>query len=220
MSLYLKSAALLAVGSCAYNAAPSPAQAEHKSVEKDVVVLPTEPATPKGPRVPVVDCAPVEKVGYRGGRAFPITVLSIDGRLVESATARAYWAMQQAAAAEGIELPIYSGFRSHEDQAYFRRCFKTCSCNSCSPAARPGHSKHQSGSAIDFGQWLGAISWLENHGREYRFFATVPREPWHWEYRPRHNKRKRKQWPPICHSTVSDQAELQEVSTRQRVDQN
>lgn len=168
--------------------APLPAEPTYAPA---VIASPPEPAPPPGPRVPQLDCTPVEEVGYRRGRKFPITVLSIDGRLVETETAKAYWAMQLAAADDGVELPIYSGFRSHEEQSYFYDCYKTCSCNSCSPAARPGHSKHQSGSAIDFGQWPGVLSWLKEHGKEFRFYPTVKREPWHWEYRPR-RKRKRK----------------------------
>lgn len=171
---------------------------EVKPVAADSSASARAPKAPTGPRVPVLDCTPVEEVGYRQGRKFPITVISIDGRFVERETANTYWAMQLAAAKDGIELPIYSGFRNHQQQEYFYNCHKTCSCNSCSPAAKPGHSKHQSGSAIDFGQWPGVIDWLNKHGRKFRFYPTVPREPWHWEYRPRGNKRKRKGWPSPC----------------------
>ncbi len=205
MPVHLKLLVLALAGTLACGAMPAEGEdaledlPQHRSTANSMPLpAPVQVAVPQNPRVPVVDCTPMEKVGYRGGRAFPITVMSIDGRFVEVATARAYWAMQLAAAADGIELPIYSGFRSQEDQKYFHQCFKTCSCNSCSPAARPGHSKHQSGSAIDFGQWPGVVSWLNEHGREYRFFPTVRREPWHWEYRPRRSKRKQKQWPAIC----------------------
>jgi LAS superfamily LD-carboxypeptidase LdcB len=140
------------------------------------------------PSVCRLDCTVTEQVGYRKGRKFPISVVSIDGRMVELQTATAYWAMQEAAAADGVELPIYSAFRTLDDQEYFYNCYKTCSCNSCVRAARPGYSNHQSGRAIDFGQWDGAIDWLRENGRTHRFYNTIRKEPWHWEYRP---KRKR-----------------------------
>ncbi len=169
-------------------------RATHQQQTIQPTIVPPEPL---GPRVPQVNCEVLKETGYRNGSKFAIEVISIDGRLIERATADAYWAMQLAAAKDGVELPIYSGFRTHEDQKYFRRCFKTCSCNQCTPASRPGHSKHQSGMAIDFGQWEGVIPWLEENGRNYRFFPTVRREPWHWEYRPRRRK-ERQLWPTLC----------------------
>jgi len=198
--------ALVALIALACSAAPvesdrqAPGQAPQSREIEPAATRAREPVrqAPTGPRVPVLDCTPTQEIGYRRGREFPITVVSIDGRLVETETATAYWAMQLAAADDGVELPIYSGFQSHQHQEYFYKCYRSCSCNSCSPAAKPGHSKHQSGSAIDFGQWPGVIDWLNEHGKQFRFFPTVKREPWHWEYRPRRNKRRRKVFPPLC----------------------
>jgi D-alanyl-D-alanine carboxypeptidase len=132
-----------------------------------------------------VDCRPIEERGYRRGKRFPITVVTIDGRLVERKTANAYWNMQAAAARDGVELAIYSGFRTHAEQKYFYRCYRSCSCNSCTRAAKPGHSNHQSGRALDIGLWPGTHDWLVANAGRYGFVSTIRREPWHWEYRPR-----------------------------------
>lgn len=156
------------------------------------------PAEPAGVRVPALHCETSQELGYRKGRKFDIETISIDGRAIELETAKAYWAMQLAAAADGVALPIYSAFRSNEEQGYFFSCFKTCSCNGCARAARPGYSNHQSGKAIDFGQWDGVVDWLQTNGRRFRFYPTVAKEPWHWEHRPRKSKRRRAQWPDIC----------------------
>jgi len=174
--------------------APATEPVMASSVTASSDMEPARVAEVRLPRVPDLDCRETQMAGYRNGRKFTIRVVHVDGRPVEVETANAYWAMQQAAAADGIELGIYSGFRSHEDQRYFRRCFRTCSCNGCAPAAKPGHSKHQSGRAIDFGQWPGAIVWLRENGRRFRFFPTVKREPWHWEYKPRRSVK----WPTAC----------------------
>ncbi len=130
-----------------------------------------------------VDCTPILESGYRRGRRAPVTVVRIDGKPIERATANAYLAMREAAAADGIELDIYSAFRSHAQQEYFHACYRTCSCNSCSPAAKPGFSNHQMGRAVDIGMWPGVHAWLVTNAKRFGFVATVKREPWHWELR-------------------------------------
>jgi hypothetical protein len=58
-----------------------------------------------------------------------------------------------------------------------------CNCNSCSLAARPGYSNHQSDHALDLNTSdAGVLNWLNNHADEYGFARTVPSEAWHWEY--------------------------------------
>ena len=154
------------------------------------------PREPPKPRPPRIDCASVKQRGYRKGKGFPIEVITVDGRPVERKTARAYLAMRRAAAEDGVSLPLYSGFRTHDEQKYFYRCYKTCSCNSCSKAARPGHSNHQSGRALDIGLWEGTEPWLREHAKEYGFRPTVRREPWHWEFNG--SRRVLKRLPELC----------------------
>ncbi len=157
---------------------------------------PRSPQPP--PRVPQLDCTVTTEQGYRRGKKFSIKVIAVDGRPLELATANAYWAMQLAAARDGVTLQIFSGFRSHADQSYFYRCFRTCSCNACNPAARPGYSKHQSGRALDIAQWIGVRPWLVKNARRFGFYATVRREPWHWEFRPPRRARRGRRWPRAC----------------------
>jgi hypothetical protein len=57
----------------------------------------------------LVSCNPRSETGYRNGQAFAIEVIDVDGRPVEFETARAYVAMQQAAAGAGVGLRIVSG---------------------------------------------------------------------------------------------------------------
>lgn len=150
-------------------------------IEQDVVAE-TIDATPVVEiRAPDVDCTAVAASGYRKGRKTPITIVRIDGEPIERATANAYLAMQAAAAAEGVELTIFSAFRSPEQQEYFYECFKTCACNSCAPAAKPGFSNHQLGRAVDIAMWPGVHAWLVANAGRFGFIATVKKEPWHWE---------------------------------------
>ena len=111
--------------------------------------------------------------------------------------------MVQAAQADATQLSITSGYRSYPVQvatyAYWVRLFGASSADLRS--ARPGHSQHQLGTAIDFN--LGsdftaspAVGWLWDHAHEYGFvfpYTAASRarsgyifEPWHvrWVGRP------------------------------------
>jgi hypothetical protein len=131
----------------------------------------------------LVDCTPSEDVGYSGGNAFPITVVTVDNKPVEVETANAFWLMQEAAAADGVWINIVSGFRTNAEQTYLYGCYVNCNCNSCNLAAVPGYSNHQSGHALDLNtSTSGVLTWLNNNAATFGFSRTVPSEPWHWEW--------------------------------------
>lgn len=124
-------------------------------------------------------------IGYVGGNAFEITVVGIDGKPVELATARAFRTMQEAAAREGVRIKVVSGFRTMAEQEHLYDCYVNCSCNNCNLAARPGHSTHQSGHALDLNARDPAVgTWLRAHAGAFGFINTIASEPWHWEYWP------------------------------------
>lgn len=56
--------------------------------------------------------------------------------------------------------------------------------------AKPGFSNHEGGVAVDIdliddnGHERLAKLWLEEHAAEFKFFPTVPGEPWHHDYLP------------------------------------
>ncbi|MCC7542099.1 MAG: M15 family metallopeptidase, partial [Deltaproteobacteria bacterium] len=130
-----------------------------------------------------VSCEERSDTGYRSGDSFSIDVVTIDGKPVEVDTANAYMVMAEAASRDGVEIRIVSGFRTMAEQEYLYACYVNCNCNGCNLAARPGHSNHQSGHALDLNTSSGGVlSWLEAHGGDYGFSRTVPSEPWHWEW--------------------------------------
>lgn len=45
--------------------------------------------------------------------------------------------------------------------------------------ARPGHSNHQTGTAIDFANTRGAWNWLKRNATQFGFKNYAP-EPWHY----------------------------------------
>jgi LAS superfamily LD-carboxypeptidase LdcB len=84
------------------------------------------------------------------------------------------------------------GYRDPEDQRRLRRAHcpdaERSSASSCHPpTARPGHSMHEQGLAVDF-TYNGAIissrsnpgyRWLAANASRFGFY-NLPSEPWHW----------------------------------------
>lgn len=129
-------------------------------------------------------------VGYRKGRPVKLQLVTLGWAEVEVRTARAFLAMRDEAAESGIDLWINSGYRSHEQQAWLYRAWREGWGNS---AARPGHSKHQSGRALDIDvRDPATYAWLVQNARRFGFRRTVASEPWHWEYVRKPGKRARR----------------------------
>ncbi len=147
---------------------------------------PLEVQAPEGASVEAlstISCGTHTDTGYRSGNAFTITVVTVDGKPVERDTANAYYVMAQAAARDGVQIRVVSGFRTMAEQQHLYYCYTSCSCNSCNLAARPGYSNHQSGHALDLNASApGVYTWLSRHGAAYGFTRTVPSENWHWEW--------------------------------------
>lgn len=136
------------------------------------------------PRPPTV--APPEVLasytafGYRQGSRQTIEVVTVGESPVELATARAFFAMRDAAALAGISLTIESGFRTHAEQKVLYRAWRRGRGNR---AARPGESNHQSGRALDISvKKPETYAWLSANAIRFGFKRTVASEPWHWEY--------------------------------------
>ena len=144
---------------------------------------PPDPARPDLP--PGVELLEVlerrHAVGYRAGRRQPIEVVALGTAEVEVNTAAAFLAMRRAAAEDGVELTLESGYRTREQQAELYRAWRR---GKGPIAARPGRSNHQSGRALDIAvnSAPGALEWLEANAARFDFKRTVRSEPWHWEY--------------------------------------
>lgn len=112
----------------------------------------------------------------------------------------AYMKMKAAAAAEGLHLYISSGFRSYDTQdvIYNRYVANDGRANADRYSARPGHSEHQTGLAIDLNGVSDSFGntaegkWVAAHAHEYGFILRYPKgkeaqtgymyEPWHIRY--------------------------------------
>ena len=108
--------------------------------------------------------------------------------------------LSSAAAQEGLNIYLSSGFRSYDYQAqiYNNYCARDGQAAADTYSARPGYSEHQTGLAIDVNQiddsFIGTPEaiWLENHCHEFGFILRYPQgkqditgyqyESWHIRY--------------------------------------
>jgi len=141
---------------------------------------------------------------YRPADMIPVG----NGQLMRARAANAFLDMQRSMNAENLFLVAISGFRSYETQ---RTIWNNAVRNSGLAHAerwfaRPGHSEHQTGLALDIvqrgftGGSLGSagfqntaqFAWLRQHAHHYGFILRYPQayehitgiafEPWHWRY--------------------------------------
>jgi hypothetical protein len=96
-----------------------------------------------------------------------------------------YMALFAAAAQDGIQVTLNSGFRSYPEQKYLHDGYVR-RLPGFNTAAKPGFSKHQNGIAFDIsipgGDGNPTYEWLKRHATEFGFVRTVSHEPWHWEF--------------------------------------
>lgn len=117
-----------------------------------------------------------------------------------SETSQAFAELAAGAANDGLSIYVSSGFRSYWDQDYIYNNYVAQSGQATADtfSARPGHSEHQTGLAIDVNEISDAFIgtpeaiWLEEHCTEYGFIIRYPKgkqqitgykyEPWHIRY--------------------------------------
>ena len=129
------------------------------------------------------------------------------GKLLRSEAAAAFIEMRDAATQAGLNLVVASSYRTHGSQAAsYNLILEGYGRESADRnVARPGHSEHQLGLAIDVfhRQISGAMTsarfqdtreyaWLLENGHMFGFILRYPREmrdilgyvyePWHWRY--------------------------------------
>ncbi|MDD2371602.1 MAG: D-alanyl-D-alanine carboxypeptidase family protein [Firmicutes bacterium] len=119
---------------------------------------------------------------------------------LSATTTSAFNTMKTAAAKDGINLFIVSGYRSYSYQAglYNRYVERSGQAEADRYSARPGHSEHQTGLAIDLNSADSSFAgtkeaiWLANNSYKYGFIVRYPKgkesvtgymyEPWHMRF--------------------------------------
>jgi D-alanyl-D-alanine carboxypeptidase len=139
----------------------------------------------------------VSLTGIEGGDSYRV---SRRGLLLRKAAARSLEEMAAAAAAEGIALTVGSAYRSYDYQVevYNRIVGELGQEAAGRESARPGHSQHQTGLALDFapiddsfaalpeGKWVlanaGRFGWSLSFPEGYESVTGYRWESWHYRY--------------------------------------
>ena len=125
-----------------------------------------------------------------------------DGKqyLMQSGAYEKYVQMFDAAKKEGLSLRALSTYRTEAYQGglYNNKVRTSGKVYADNYSARPGHSEHQTGLAVDINstrvafEYSGEFKWLQKHAHEYGYILRYPKgkewitgysyEPWHYRY--------------------------------------
>lgn len=128
---------------------------------------------------------PIEMAVHGNGRIPTDALVPIGqgGHRLWKPAADAWRGAVAAAAADGIDLKITDSYRTYDQQvdlAHRKGLYADGGL-----AAVPGTSNHGWGMAVDADVTDSrTLEWLRLNGPRFGFVEAVPREPWHWEYRP------------------------------------
>ena len=126
--------------------------------------------------------ASIERGSLGGNGMIPASNLTPigAGHKLQASAAAAYMKMVDAAKSEGISWGISDSYRDYNTQVRLAQQKGLYSQGGL--AARPGTSNHGWGLATDLKLNPKAQQWMQQHAGEYGF-STIPREPWHWEFK-------------------------------------
>ncbi|MFC4064037.1 M15 family metallopeptidase [Actinoplanes subglobosus] len=82
----------------------------------------------------------------------------------------------------GVKIGITDSYRPYAEQVDLARRKGLYSQGGL--AARPGTSEHGWGMATDLDLNSEALAWMRKNAKNYGFVENVPRESWHWAFRP------------------------------------
>lgn len=126
---------------------------------------------------------PAELVAHGNGRIPTAALAPIgDGHHLHAPAAQAFTRMEADARLAGVDLGVISSYRDLPTQQ--RLVAEKGLYSQGGLAATPGTSNHGWGMSIDLELDARAQDWMRTNGWRYGFVEDVPREPWHWTFRP------------------------------------
>jgi D-alanyl-D-alanine carboxypeptidase len=127
---------------------------------------------------------PLALAAYGNGRIPHDQLVPISGtqhRLWAPAAA-AFERLRAAAAADGVTIGITDSYRDYDTQVDLAR--RKGLYRNGGLAATPGTSDHGWGKSLDLDLDPAALSWMRVNAARFGFVEDVPREPWHWTFKP------------------------------------
>ena len=127
---------------------------------------------------------PAQLAAYGNGRIpqAALTSIGTGNHKLYAPAATAWKTMVADAAADGVQIGLTDSYRSYDEQVELAGRKGLYSQGGW--AATPGTSNHGWGMAVDVDVDDQGQQWLRDNGWRYGWVESVPREPWHWEYRP------------------------------------
>jgi D-alanyl-D-alanine carboxypeptidase len=128
---------------------------------------------------------PTDLAAYGNGK-IPSEALAQVGSTRHKLWAPAAQALNQMigdAKKDGVHIGITDSYRPYEEQVDLARRKGLYSQGGL--AAKPGTSEHGWGMATDLDLNAKALTWMKQNGEKYGFEMNVPRENWHWAYKPK-----------------------------------
>ncbi len=127
---------------------------------------------------------PVDLLPFGNGRV-PIDALTPIGQgdhRLWGPAATAFGRLRAAARADGVELGVTSSYRDLPTQV--RLAAEKGLYMQGGLSALPGTSPHGWGLSVDLDLDAPAQHWMRTNAWRFGFVEDVPREPWHWTFRP------------------------------------
>lgn len=128
---------------------------------------------------------PTELAAYGNGK-IPANALEQVGSTKHklwAPAAQSLTTMMADAKAQGVTIGITDSYRPYSEQVDLARRKGLYSQGGL--AAKPGTSEHGWGMATDLDLNSKAQTWMRANAEKYGFVENVPREPWHWAYKPK-----------------------------------
>jgi D-alanyl-D-alanine carboxypeptidase len=127
---------------------------------------------------------PVDLAGYGNGRipAGALQQVGTTGHKLWAPAAESLTRMIDDAKKDGVHIGITDSYRPYTEQIDLAKRKGLYSQGGL--AAKPGTSEHGWGMATDLDLNSSALSWMRQNGEKYGYVNNVPRESWHWAYKP------------------------------------
>jgi D-alanyl-D-alanine carboxypeptidase len=128
---------------------------------------------------------PADLAAYGNGKVPASALEQVGGTRYKlwAPAAESLTTMMAAAKKDGVTIGITESYRPYAEQVDLAKRKGLYSQGGL--AAKPGTSEHGWGMAADLDLNAQALSWMKRHGADYGFVNNVPRESWHWAYKPK-----------------------------------